>query len=314
MADKEPTIALPPKVEDDVFGAAFAALTEDEGAPKVDKPSDPVTDAAQASNDAKADDKPLQIEIEGALPDPTKVTADGTVEGAPKVEDVKPADQSKMTDEQLIARFRDIVADTPANKTPAQEPAQPAQQPAAPSPVSSYSPEQQKIVDDYMREWPDVYAAEQLIRFREYQALTDHIFKQIGPVLDQLRSQTTKLSVSTHLEQLQAVIPDYNEVAPKVVEWIQQQPAYLKQAYGAVAQAGSVEDVADLVSRYRAATGTAAPTAAAPQAQAQPEQKPVVARVVKGLAPVQGKRTGVQGDAIAADDFEGAFAAFAKAS
>ena len=217
----------------------------------------------------------------------------------------------------MLDRFRAIVAEPPKPAAPAVQPA-----PAAPAleskpAISAYTPEQQKAVDDYIRDFPDVYTAEQLIRAKEYQAIVAHIFAELSPVLQALQQTTGQLSVQTHIEKLQAAVPDYNEVAPKVMEWIDKQPAYLKAAYSAVAQTGGVGDVVDLIGRYRAESGTTAPAAAPATLAAAAAAAPAaaaVARVARALAPVSGKRTGVQTDAIQMDDFDGAFGAFSKAS
>ena len=317
-------IPVAPDVAGD-FADAFKELTADDNEPKLAEPgTDPVVEgaaAAQAEAEAKA---PVQIEIEG-LPDPSKVGADGKVAdpaapaaGATGAAQAAAQEPAKLSNEELLDRFRTAITEAP-KPAPVQVQAAAPPAPALESKpaISAYTPEQQKVVEDYMRDFPDVYNAEQLIRAREYQALVAHIFAELTPTLQSLQQTTGQLSVQTHIEKLQAAVPDYNEVAPKVMEWIDKQPAYLKAAYSAVAQTGGVGDVVDLIGRYRAETGTAAPAVAPATlaaAAAQTAAAPAVARVARALAPVAGKRTGVQTEAIQMDDFDGAFGAFSKAS
>lgn len=312
-----------PKPAEDPFAAAFTQFSEE--------PASPVIEDTKS---AAAPAEPATIEIEGVLPDPKKVAADGTTTpepakaaaadpaadpaakegsgGAPAAARADPAPAAKVSDDDLLARFREILAE-PA-KAAASDPATPA--PA----IAPFSAEEQAVVDNFRKEWPDVDAAQMLIRSREYQGLVKHIFDQIRPHLEAVQGRTAEMAQQTHVQQLQAAVPDYAEVAPKVLEWIGRQPDYLKAAYTHVAQQGAVADVVDLIGRYRAETGTAAPAAAPaggpPTASAAPPAaapaKAVVDRIAKGLAPVGGKRSGVQGDAVDKDDFKGAFDAFAK--
>ena len=312
-----PTLPLPP-VDDtaDVFASAFADLTAEDNAPKINEGADPIVEGAAALEAAKPEGEPVKIEIEGVLPDPTKVGADGKVAGAPAAAEPEPKKDGQLSDEELMERFRSIIADPP--KPTAAAPAAPAvPEPAAKPAVAEYNAEQKKIVDDYMAEWPDVYAAEQLIRAREYQALVNHIFTQLAPILQGLQATTGDIAVQSHMQKLEAAVPDYAEVAPKVMAWVGQQPAYLKKAFEHVTQNGSIDDVVDLIGRYRASVGETAPQLAAPAPSrptlVPPAPVPAVSKAIKGLAPVATKRTGVQTDGINMDDFGGAFEAFARA-
>ena len=320
----EPTIVgLAPNTTAADFADAFKELTADEGEPKlaVTEGTDPVVEGAAALEEAKGE-KPGTITIEGVLPDPKAVGTDGKAAVDPAVAKPAAEEPAKLTDAEMLDRFRAIVAEPP-KPAPAPAAAPPAPQPQLESKpaISQYTIEQQKLVDDYIKEWPDVYTAEQLIRAKEYQALVAHIFAEIGPVFERLQAQTGQMAVQTHMERLEAAVPDYATVAPKVLDWIGKQPAYLKSAYEAVAAKGDIGDVVDLIGRYRASVGEAAPAPAAkatltlvPPAPAPVAAEAAAAKLARGLAPVAGKRSGVQTDAIQLDDFDGAFKAFSNVS
>jgi hypothetical protein len=325
MADAPAAAAAAAAPTDEDFEAVFAQLTTPD-AVKIEQKPDTIADAADAAATAAAAAAAgTTIEIEGALPDPKTVAADGTVAGEkpadePVKADPKPAAaepaKAGETDE-LLRRFATIVREQPAAAAPAAAAAD------APSPITPFTPEQQTLVDSYMREFPDVYTAEQLIRKQEYQAFAAWMFDQIRPHITGLQSQTQQIVAQTHAEQLMSAVPDYDDVVDDVLKWIDEQPDYLKGAYAAVAQRGSVPQVVDLINRWRTSpNGKAAPAAAATAGKPAPAADPVVEpkpdpkveRLAKGLKPVGSKGTGVQlGATLAKDDFDGSFEAFAKA-
>lgn len=307
MADATTT----PKPEEDPFSAAFAELSKEDNTPVIVPAADPVLDGAEADAAAAEAAKPaLEIEIEGALPDPKTVKPDGT---DPAAVETKPAAAAPAADDAMLERFRQIIAETkPAAAAPAPAAAAPVAEP--PPAISPYTPEEQAAVESYIKDWPDVYAAQQAIAKRDAQAVVDHVFTQLRPILAQLQGTTQHIVQSTHSEQLQAAIPDITEVAPKLVEWVSKQPDYLRDGMQAVVDRGSVPQVLDLVKRYRAETGTPEPaakeTAPAPQLKLVP--KPDPAKIAKALVPTKGLRSGVQSDMVQSDDYDGAFAAFSQ--
>ena len=312
--------AAPTAAPKDEFEDAFNQITLDLDTPVVKGKPDGIADEADAAGAARAEAaaaaKPT-IEIEGALPDPTKVKADGTVDGEiiplekkdePAKKEPEPAKSAVPSADDLLERFRGIV----------KEEIKPAPQPAPAAPAAEeLTPEQKTAVDTYLREFPDVYMAEQIIRKGEYKALVEFVFDQLRPHIQGLQSQTQTLVQQTAAEQLLSRVPDYDEVREPVIAWVAEQPAYLKAAYDQVVKAGTVDDIVDLIGRYKAAKGIA-PTPAAPQLEAPAAAAAAAAKPVDKLAarlaPVKSVRTGVVTGGITADDFDGAFDAFAKAS
>lgn len=180
--------------------------------------------------------------------------------------------------------------------------------PAAPEPAApKFTAEEQELLDGYVKEWPDVHKAESLIRRAEYQELVQGIFQEIQREFAPLVQFMSTQMLSTHESQIRTAHPDYDTVAEGVQKWINEQPDYLKQAYTHVASQGSTQQVIDLVSRYKQASGiTAAPPAVAAKTIA-----PAARAVAQRMAPVASKRTTVP--AVEDDgDEETMFARFAK--
>lgn len=189
-------------------------------------------------------------------------------------------------------------------------------------------------MDAYKSEWPDVAAGEALIRRAEHKQLLEFVFSQIKPHLDQLYAQSGVAHERTQYQILHDMVPDYDDIRDPTLAWINAQPAYLKDAYMKVANEGTPEQVADIISRFRKETGwvkpgaaaaaptpaapaaapaptTAAPAAAAPTPAASPAVSSAVAAAAAALKPVGAVRSSTT-TAADPNDFEGAFAEAAK--
>jgi 2-oxoglutarate dehydrogenase E2 component (dihydrolipoamide succinyltransferase) len=170
---------------------------------------------------------------------------------------------------------------TAAAPAPALTPTPAAATPAAAA--SPFTPEEQAIVDSYVKEWPDMARGEMLLRRAEYGQLVNHIFEQLRPRLEALEQGYETTSTRTQYSDLVKLVPDYDDVRDKTLAWIETQPAYLKAAYQNVANTGSASDVADLITRFKKETGYAAPAAAAPAPTPTPAAAAPAAAA--GLAP-----------------------------
>ena len=250
------------------------------------------------------DPKPVVL---GETPEPVEapVVAEA-LDLTPPVEDPEPEPEPEPApgpnNDELLARFAQIVRETPAP-----QPQQPQQPQPAPAPALFTDAEAAELAA-YEKDWPDVAKAESLRRRAEYQQLLQYVFDQVGQRLAPLEQVTMGGAERSHLNDLYTLVPDYDQVRDPVLAWVDQQPAYLKAAYTQVAQRGTPMEVADLIGRYRQASGAQAP---APRAQAPAAPAPGVRRAAAALAPVQSSRSGVVDSQ--PDDFDGAFAAFAKA-
>jgi hypothetical protein len=205
----------------------------------------------------------------------------------------------RLNDADLLSRFAQIVREQPAPQ---------AQTPAASAPTQSaplFSASELKELEAYEKDWPDVAKAEALRRRAEYNQLLAYVFDQVSQRIAPLEQQTGDVSTRSHLNDLYSLIPDYDQVRDPVLQWVEQQPGYLKAAYQQVTRQGTPAEIADLVGRYKQSAGVPA-TIVAPAAPALQVRKAAAA-----LAPVKSARSGAV-DA-APEDFSSAFDAFAKA-
>ena len=172
--------------------------------------------------------------------------------------------------------------------------AEPEPAPAPETPL--YTADEQEVLNKYFEEWPDVARGESLQRRAEYRHLVGYMMEQIKPIVEELtelRSYYEKTSSSTQYTEIKALVPDYDQVRDATLAWIDTQPAYLKAAYQQVADSGSAQDVADLITRFKRETSYNAPSApapapapAAPAAPAAPTLTPATAAALASLKPV----------------------------
>jgi siderophore synthetase component len=135
-----------------------------------------------------------------------------------------------------------------------------------------------------------------------------YVFQEVAKELSPLLGQVRNLSERAQLSDLQGRVENYAQDRDAVVEWAQKQPAYLRAAYNHVIQQGTVDEVADLITRFRQDTGAqrAAPAAAKPKTDLPAATKQAAA----ALAPVSSKRSAVI-RGTDPNDFESAFEEFA---
>ena len=150
------------------------------------------------------------------------------------------------------------------------------------------------------------------MRKAEYRDLVGYIFSQIGGALKPISETVQELGTRTHLSDLHSKVNDYDDVRDKVVDWVEKQPAYLQPAYKHVITQGTVDEVADLINRYKLDAGVkAAPAVVAPVKKPETELLPATKQAAAALAPVSSKRSAVV-QAIDPSDFGAAFAEFAS--
>lgn len=271
--------------QDDDFTAAFAQFGKDE--PSTEAPETPTE---PESTDADAP----------PAADATPVDEGAAEAEAPEV----PEASTSPTDDELLARLVALAKQAPEPTKEAESKA------AAPEPEPDiYTDDEKTFLSDYEKDWPDVAKAEALRRRSEYRDLVNHVFsevaKELGPIAETMRT----LAERAHLTDLHEKVEDYDTVRENVIEWVNNQPTYLQNAYKEVIQHGTPDEVADLVSRYKKEAAPATPPAKS--SKAETELPASTKQAVAALAPVSSKRsTIVQADD--PDDFEGAFEAFAK--
>ena len=99
---------------------------------------------------------------------------------------------------------------------------------------------------------------------------------------------------------------DYDAVYPKLEGWIKTHPAYLQSGLLKAYNEGTAEEVIDLVSRYKQATGVK-PQEAAPAVPNTGEPKKPAAAAAAALAPVETKRTTPKPSGTDPNDYDSAF-------
>lgn len=290
-----PVVDPAPAPEPDNFADAFAKLALEDGDANnlnldPQKPADPAP--ADPVDPAPADPAPADPAPADPAPAPTPTPA--------------PADE----DDAVLKKLADLVKNQPAPKA---EPA-PAPTPAAEPEPEIYTAEEKEFLAGYEKDWPDVVRAESLKRRAEYRQLTGYVFDQVRAVLAPLQETVQQLAGHTQLSELTRQVPGYSDdLRSQVTEWANNQPTYLQVAYNHVITNGSVDEVADLVKRFRSETGVspAAQAAPAPAPKKDTELPTAAKQAAAALAPVSSKRTQVvqQDDP---QDFDSAFAAFAS--
>ena len=302
-----PEVAVVPTDEDN-FTSAFEMFSEDETKPAVVEAKPvaevkPVDEAAKvAAEDAKT--------VESLKP---VTTVDPLVEEPTKAEDGKPVvavPKNKDDDDAaMLARFTEIAKNTaPVETNPAAEPRR-----AAPQMPEVYTAEEKKFLETYEKDWPDVAKAESLRRRAEYRDIVGYVFQQFSQQMTPLSDAVRELSTRTHLGDLHNKVTDYDDVRDKVVDWVTTQPTYLQVAYKHVIEEGTVDEVADLITRYKQATGVK-PAPAVPVVvtkKADTELPPATKQAAAALAPVSSKRSAIT-QGIDPNDFGAAFSDFAS--
>jgi hypothetical protein len=300
MSDTTPATESAPVIEHDPFLEAFdklAGLGGEASQIDVDKAMDTVPPQPPAAQP----EAPAQDAAAPAEGDPTaEAQPEAPAQEEPQAEQ-PPKDEPD--DDDLLRRLSDLVRKgAPASEAPPAEAAPPA--PEAP-PI--YTKEEQEFLSTYEKDWPDVSRAEMLRRRGEYRELAQFIFTEVAGYLKPHLETIQAVASRTHLADLEAKVNDYDDVRDKVVDWVGTQPKYLQDAYQRVIQQGTADEVADLIGRWRAATGTSATTPTQPQRTKETALPPATKQAAAALAPVGSKRSATVGG-VDPNDFEGAFA------
>lgn len=294
------------------FEAAFARLSElgDTNAKKpVAAAAAAVADTATAAaGDTAAGDDVSDDEIE--TPEQVaareKEAADAAAAAAASAAG-KSATPEPTPDplERLAATLEKRFGAAPAEKTPV-TPA--AQQPAP------FTPDEIVGLTQYEKDFPEVAHYEGLRRRAEYQQIVNYVFDEVAKTIKPLLDQQATVAARLQLEDLQTTVEGYSDdLVDKVVAWTKTQPKYLQPAFDHVIKQGTVEEIADLVSRYHLANPGAVTTQATTPAttpKTATELPSATKKAAAALAPVSSKRT-TPVSTPDVNDFDGAFAAFA---
>jgi len=269
----------------------------DEAVPAEAEEQEAAAEAEPAEEGAEDGKEGVEAEAEGESEEPVEEEA-----GEPEPE----PEPAARDDDDILNRFAELV-----NKQAQQQeqpPQQEQQEQQEQQPEPAYTPEEQEFLQNYEKDWPDVARAESLRRRSEYQQLVGYVFNQIAQELRPLMETVQTVAERTHYNDLTSAVQDYDTIRDDVVAWVEEQPAYLQQAYKHVIEQGTVDEVSDLVDRFKRETGRV-------QAQAAPARKeaelPKTAKkAAESLAPVSSKRSAPP-EPDDPNDFDRAFSRFA---
>lgn len=296
--------------EPDAFSSAFDDLTAPAAAEpeaKVEPEAKPAAEAKPAEPDAAAAAAAAAATTEGKTPEEIAAAEAAANEGktpeeiaaaaAAKVEP-KPEPKPAATADDILKGIEALM-----NK-PAPE-AKPGAEPKAGEEAPLYNDEETAFLGEYDKEWGDVVKGEALKRRAEYKELLNYVFTQVANFVKPIQDMTDSLATRTHLTDIETKIPDYSDaLREEVTTWVKTQPAYLQTAYNQVINEGTVDEVKDLVDRYRGATGKAAPAAAAAEPKPAGKDNELsgdAKKAAAALAPVESKRSGIQAPGDPAD-------------
>ena len=266
---------MPPVNEDDFDAAFSAAITAiDTGAaPSTDDPS-----VTQADADANA-----ALSAEPVTEPVTAPAAEPVAAPAPSLEDIEAS---------ILDQIPDPVMD----------------------------PDVQAKLDSFRNDWPDIAEAVDAHTAHVQAQMEARVARLVASVVQSVYADIAPMAktyANTEANSFRATVldkhSDYDSVFPQLEPWIKSQPAYLQSGMLQAYNAGSAEDIIDLVSRYKSAAGVM-PQVPEPTAEPLSGGSPSVSAAAKAmeLAPVQGKRTAPKPAGEDPNDFDSAFAQAAE--
>lgn len=316
----------------DAFGESADDVGHDSGARQTDAADDQAgnqtddaaegdkTDDAGAADDATEGDK---TDDAGAADDAAEGdktdAADDVAEGDKPAAPVEPK-QPDQIDPKYLAQ---AIAEAQAQREQEQKAKEqkPAEEEKPLTRADFLDEAGAAAIKKFETEWPDEYAAIQQLMQAELRAALANSFsgytKQLNGVLAPLMGSVQKVEVNTYKGAVLAAHPDAVEIAPKVAEWIETQPAIVRSAYKQAYEKGTAQEAIELLGLYKQATGStgAAPaTPASSAAQEPPKPKPVAdKKAVAALAAVPAAQRAKPTGGADVLDFDAAFAEAAQA-
>lgn len=303
----------------DDFASAFESLAA------ADKSPDTVpTPPAEGGGDAPAGDTDGGVAPPAAGSEPADGGAPPADEGTPPVDDkggTPPADPpaadpkagaggappappaDDVDADAVLKRLAKHLKDQPADEPP---PAAPA---AEEEPI--FTAEEQQTLDKFQKEWPEVASAITLQNRAFGRNLLQYAFSEVMKEFRPIREMVEGLATRTHYSDIKETIGEYTDAErEEIITWVGQQPKYLQTAYMSVIEEGTAGEVADLVGRYREATGKAKTPASPAPPGGESELSEPAKQAAASLAPVGSKRS-VVSQPDDPSDFDGAWGRFA---
>lgn len=307
----------------DAFGESNDDVAHDSGTRQTDatddQTDDQTDDAAEGDKaDDQTDDQTDDAADDAAEGDKTDA-ADDVAEGDKPAAPVEPK-QPDQIDPKYLAQ---AIAEAQAQREQEQKSKEqkPAEEEKPLTRTDFLDEAGAAAIKKFETEWPDEYAAIQQLMQAELRAALANSFsgytKQLNGVLAPLMGSVQKVEVNTYKGAVTAAHPDAFEIAPKVAEWIETQPAIVRSAYKQAYEKGTAQEAIELLNLYKQATGStgAAPaTPASSAAQEPPKPKPVAdKKAVAALAAVPAAQRAKPNGGADVLDFDAAFAEAAQA-
>lgn len=318
MDKNEESTNTPAPDQYDEFDAAFDDASAEPGTQAAPAPApvtEPDAEPAKPTEPSEPDD--------GATDD-----GEGTDGQQPDAEPSAPAEPPKPTEPvvptqpALDPKYL-AAAIAEANRLSEQE-KPPAPQPEAkPLTRDDFLNDADKAaIKKFETEWPDENVAIQKLVQAELQALIGNRFndytKQLNGVLAPLFGSVQSVEVNTYKGAITAAHPDAFDIAPKVAEWINTQPAFMRPAFTKAFEGNNAQEAIELLNLYKQATGPtgaapATPASSAAQETPKPAPKPVAnPAAVKALAAVPAAQRPKPTGGADVLDFDAAFAEAAE--
>lgn len=265
--------------------------------------------AAAAAVKAEAEKVPTTGTTTAPVPGTTEAPATGTTDTPATGTTALATADTTATEKDWKAEYERLAASqaataqqaaVAAQTTAQQQATQQAQKTEAPA---LYTEEEQALLKKHLEtDWPEVARGEALVRRGEYQQLLTHIFSEVKRVYDPLIQRT--LASADHVESSEMVTEirrghaDYSDTLhDQVVTWAGTLTGMKKLVAEKVIEEGSPQDVVDLITEFKTATGKTTATAATPTTAVKPTTGNVTdiseaaKKAAKAMGVVEGKRT-----------------------
>jgi hypothetical protein len=316
-----PVPNTPPSGEYDSMASAFDELMT----PEPSSTEDGDESTSQGENKAAGTEPPATPGTPAAATPPAVAltpSGDSAAAGAAPT-----AEPPKETPEEIDwkARFEELEAKSKA----APEPEPRGTEPEAPKPEPAakiYTDEEEQFLAKYNTEWEDVTRGEALKRRSEYAQVVQHIFTEIarvyGPLIERGSTAADMVGETATLNAIRATHEDYDDAMYDAVHaWVDKSlTGTRKKMAKAIITEGDPEEVVELITEFKTATGRATkpkvtadaggkPTPTTPAAPVAPvtEISSKAKQAAKAMSVVDSKRTTPVQPAADVDDFEGAW-------
>jgi hypothetical protein len=172
----------------------------------------------------------------------------------------EPESKEKPEPEPKEEKVKEPAQEEPTARAPVKEAAhtdEPAKESVQAEPTEFFSADEKAALVEFEKEWPDIAKAVNLRMAEAARTIVQHVFDEVQKYVAPALQYTEVASETDHAAALLEAHPDYSEVYPKVVEWIDSQPAYLQKTYKQIQTNGTADDVIDMIARAKKELGIA---------------------------------------------------------